>query len=105
MQNRCHPPVCFDSLVDAVVTDEDIRREISGLTTLKRRSKESDRNIVEPRLVDFAYGIFRHLQAAIEDFRPEAEMPDDAMLDRIMLRWTSHFDFGLECGQGGELSL
>lgn len=65
------PPVAFAELTEAVVPEEDMRKEIFDLLELKRMSKEYDKEIVPPELFGYAKTMADYYSAHVGEYRPE----------------------------------
>lgn len=87
LKNSKHPPVLFDMLVEATVPELEIKKEIKELLSLKRKSKESDNNIVAKELMDYADQMFEEYKDVIPLFRPELVKKDSRILDSFLQKW------------------
>lgn len=79
-----HPPVDFCGLVDSTVTDTNLKAAIHSLLALKIKSKESDANVVDKALQDYAYNLFNERERKLADFRPVLNEGTLSELDAIL---------------------
>ena len=84
-----HPPVDFSQLVDITVSDAALRDAIYSLLALKTKSKESDANVVDATLQDYAYRLYDEREKKLADFRPAPTEKSLAELDAILYRYAS----------------
>lgn len=88
-KHQQHPPVDFRELVDSTVADENLKDKIHSLLALKTKSKESDANIVDKALQDFAYNLYDEREKKLTDFRPSLNDRSLSELDTILYRYAS----------------
>lgn len=88
-KHQQHPPVDFRELVDSTVADENLKDKIHSLLALKTKSKESDANIVDKALQDFAYNLYDEREKKLTDFRPSLNDRSLSELDAILYRYAS----------------
>ena len=86
---KTHPPVAFEKLVDATVTDQSIKEKISKIIELKRLSKESDNVTIDDSLMNFVLGLFEKHKAGIVHFRPELHLHESNPLDQMLRKWVT----------------
>lgn len=88
-KHRKHPPVDFRELLDSTVTDASIKDKIKSLLVLKKKSKESDANVVDGELQDYAYSLYNGREETLADFRPLLNERSLSELDVILYRYAS----------------
>ncbi len=88
-KHQQHLPVDFRELVDATVEDENLKAAIHSLLALKTKSKESDANIVDEALQDYAYNLYIKREKNLADFRPTPNERSLSELDAILYRYAS----------------
>lgn len=79
----------FRELVDSTVVDENLKDKIHSLLALKTKSKESDSNIVDKALQDFAYNLYGEREKKLTDLRPSLNGRSLSELDAILYRYAS----------------
>ena len=92
-KHRKHPPVDFRELVDLTVSDAALKNAIHSLLTLKTKSKESDANVVDSTLQDYAYNLYTNREKKLADFRPAPTEKSLSELDMILCRYASGIGF------------
>lgn len=80
LQRDDAPPMPFEQLVDALVTDADVRRDIDELLMQKRQAGEQAWLPVRPRLNAF----IDESLARLRDAQPAIGQPNLAPLDRLL---------------------
>lgn len=88
-KHQQHPPVDFRELVDSTVADENLKDKIHTLLAMKTKSKESDANVVDKALQDFAYSLYDGREKKLADFRPSLKERSLSELDAILYRYAS----------------
>ena len=88
-KHRQHPPVDFRELVDLTINDTALKAAIHSLLALKTKSKESDANIVDAALQDYAYRLYDEREKKLADFRPASVGKSLSELDIILYRYAS----------------
>ena len=85
-RKMCTPPVRFGELTAATVADAVVLEAIEGLLKLKRESKEHDKSVVAPILIEFTEGLRRYYESMLPVFRPELPPRTDisAQMDRLL---------------------
>ena len=78
------PPVPFEELVAATVSDINMRAMIDELLRLKKRGTEHDMLAVPDELVDYARNLARYYNDRIESFRPKMEKTSSDALDALL---------------------
>lgn len=85
MEKGTYPPVPFLELVDSDVEETEIREKLMELVSLKKRSKEHDRMIVDDALIDYAARTAEEIRQRLGSF-PAEPRPDFSILDRFFLK-------------------
>ena len=80
LQREDAPPMPFEQLVDAMVTDPDVRRDIDELLAQKRQAAEQEWLPARPGLNAFIAESLARLQQA----QPAIGRPNPAPLDRLL---------------------
>lgn len=78
------PPVRFQKLMEATVTESDIKQKIYELIAIKKEAKEYDIQSIDKQLVNYAKELAAHFDQTISSFRPEQSRASAAALDRIL---------------------
>lgn len=86
---RAHPPVAFEKLVEATVKDQSLKQEISRIIELKRISKESDKMLVDKTLMDYSLNLFNKHKTSVPLYRPELQPRNSSPLDQMLRKWTA----------------
>lgn len=86
-----YPPVLFSDLVDAMVTDESIKREIEELVRLKKEGRENNTMIVNDTLIGFANSLADEIESVLGTFADEKPQ-DYKKLDEFFLNILTTFD-------------
>ena len=82
--NNSLPPVPFKELVEATVDDAGIRSKIDDLLEIKKGGKESDMQVVDKALLDYARQWEVYYNERIGTFRPEQNEAQTWKLDAIL---------------------
>jgi len=86
MHSETSPPVPFLELVEATVSDEEIRKEITQLVALKSQSKEHDRQFVSHLLYNYARAKQQSIDILLQNYRETKQSQNyDAELDQLLL--------------------
>ena len=85
MEKDTYPPVPFLHLVDSEVEEAEIKEKLMELVSLKKRSKEHDREIVDDTLIGFAAMAAEEIREQLGSF-PAEPRPDYSVLDRFFLK-------------------
>lgn len=80
---RSIPPVRFQNLVDAMVDDESIRKQIGKLVEIKKTGNESATEQIDEALLHYAQLWADHYNESIGQFRPELNHVSAEALDSI----------------------
>jgi predicted nucleotidyltransferase len=80
LQREDAPPMPFEQLVDALVTDADVRRDIDELLVQKRQASEQEWLPARPRLNAF----IRESLTRLHEAQPAIGKPNLAPLDRLL---------------------
>ena len=87
MSSRTPPPVLFSELVDATVTDADVKAAIGRLLAKKSKSKEHYKEPVEQILIDYGTGLHQEIAESIKGHSlPLPDRDGDALLDDLLYR-------------------
>ena len=82
--NNSLPPVPFKELVEATVDDAGIRSKIDDLLEIKKGGKESDMQVVDKALLDYARQWEVYYNERVGTFRPEQNEAPTGKLDAIL---------------------
>ena len=86
-----YPPVLFSDLVDKMVTDETVKKEIEKLVHLKKEGRENNTMIVSDTLVRFANDLADEIESMFGTFAEEKPQ-DYKKLDEFFLNILTTFD-------------
>ena len=86
-EQKAHPPVLFDNLLESTVKDPIIKNEILKILEMKRQSKESDNAIINEGLKNYATTLFEKHKAGVANFRSELRARQSNPLDQMLRRW------------------
>jgi len=86
------PPVLFEELIKATISEDNVLSEINHLLTLKRQSKEHDKSAVSPILINFTHDLMEHYQQLLPTFRPPLPTENVThLLDRLLYSQSVRF--------------
>ncbi len=91
-KHKVHPPVDFRKLVDATVSDNNLKKSIYRLLDLKIQSKESDAVILDEDLQNFAFSLYSAREKKLGEFRPATNEHQWAELDSLLYRYAANKD-------------
>ena len=86
-----YPPVLFNDLVDAMITDASVKKELGELVRLKKESRENNTLIVNDTLVRFANDLADEIKSMFGTFAEEKPQ-DYKKLDEFFLNILNVFD-------------
>jgi len=82
--HRSLPPVAFSELVDATMSDPQLREKIDELIRLKKSGKEHEPQVIDKQLKDYARYWADYYNERVDTFRPEHHKPSAEALDAIL---------------------
>ena len=82
--NRTLPPVRFQELLEATVSESTIKEKIYSLIEIKKNGEECDMQVVDDELMKYAMDLAEYYNKHIDDFRPEQEYVSVDILDAIL---------------------
>ena len=82
--NKSIPPVRFQDLYEAMVTEADIKATIEDLIEIKKDGKECDTLSVDKGLVEYAQKLADYYNESVGSFRPEQNKVSADALDSIL---------------------
>lgn len=82
--NKSIPPVRFQDLYEAMVTEADIKAKIEDLIEIKKDGKECDTLSVDKGLVEYAQKLADYYNESVGSFRPEQSKVSADALDSIL---------------------
>ena len=89
-----YPPVFFEELVEKMVEEDNIKKEIGKLVELKRESREHNATIVNDDLVNYANRIANEIKLMLGSF-PDDKPQDFKKLDEFFLNILNTHDIRL----------
>lgn len=85
IKNGTPPPVPFEELVATMVDDKQILDSITGLLTLKRKSKEHDKEIVTESLLIYGAKLQKEVESELSQFvEHKPTLEKDPVLDALL---------------------
>lgn len=91
-KNLSTPPVRFDELVVATVSDASIQESIYKLLSLKRESKEHNQSEVALELIEHSAALMQYYQTLLPYFHPHLPQTDiTPKLDKLLFKYLIAF--------------
>ena len=83
-KNKSLPPVRFQELVDAMVTEKAIKTKIEEIIEMKKEGLEANMITIDSQLVDYVHKLAEYYNDKIGHYRPEQTTVSTDVLDSIL---------------------